>query len=532
MGFKRFFALDSFRGTLRFYAVLLVSLPVLLATAFFTVFQRGQIVDAERRQLAASLRQESNAVRAWVTERFDEVAFLSRLQSVRQGNRQAIAEVFKRYLENHHSVSAVVYLDPNGFSAVDTAAPPGIYVGDREYFTEAKAGRSALSSGFIGRVSGVPVCVFSSPVTRPDGSFGGVVFTPVQLKVVDAWLTQATAGASGGAILCDREGRILAPSSAILAGGDLDTAKVPAKLLAAGEVGALYRDAAGREMIGAAVSLDQGGWRLVREKPVSVVLENYRKQALWVGLAALATICCLTPLVLRLSHHLEQPLDMLARYAREMRASRYGAACPLVDPRHMYRELRDLFESFRDMAGQVRSHIEEIERLSVEDGLTGLYNRRFLFAEGAKALDAAVRDGQSCVCLMIDVDHFKKVNDTHGHQAGDAVLAHVADRIAGCTRKSDLVARYGGEEFVVLLFGVGMEQGMALAERIRRALAQTSCPIANGAIAVTGSIGVAEVRTLVEYGGSSLDDLLYRADTALYAAKAAGRNRVQAAAGE
>ena len=83
------------------------------------------------------------------------------------------------------------------------------------------------------------------------------------------------------------------------------------------------------------------------------------------------------------------------------------------------------------MARQVRAHIEEAERLSVQDALTGLYNRRFLFSGGAKLLDAATRAGQPCACLMLDVDHFKRVNDTFGHLAGDQVLAHLAGLLAG-----------------------------------------------------------------------------------------------------
>jgi diguanylate cyclase (GGDEF)-like protein len=128
---------------------------------------------------------------------------------------------------------------------------------------------------------------------------------------------------------------------------------------------------------------------------------------------------------------------------------------------------------------------------------------------------------------MIDVDHFKRINDTLGHQAGDQVLAHLAGLFQGSVRKSDLVARYGGEEFAVLLTGAGLIQGMDLAERIRRAVAGAPCRVAGRDVVVTVSAGVAEARERVAFGETALDDLLARADAALYAAKAAGRNRVR-----
>ena len=191
--------------------------------------------------------------------------------------------------------------------------------------------------------------------------------------------------------------------------------------------------------------------------------------------------------------------------------------------------MRELFEAFCDMAREVREHIEATERLSIQDHLTGLYNRRFLFAGGVKLLEAAKRANRPCACLMLDVDHFKVVNDTYGHAVGDHVLRHLAGVLTRGVRKSDLVTRYGGEEFAVLLTGAGSLEGADLAERLRQLLAETPCLVDGHVLHPTVSIGVAEVRQKVEYGESVLEDLLARADKALYAAKAAGRDRVMVA---
>ncbi|MYL83760.1 diguanylate cyclase [Desulfovibrio aerotolerans] len=525
---KQSFGLDTLRGLLRFYTVLLVSLPLVLAAGFFFFFQRGQVIENELNGLRESLAKERSVVRSWIGERFADAQYLARLESTQLNDFTAMNRDFAIYKLTHAPVSAVVYVTPEGYTAVDSDGSPSVYVGDREYFHEAKAGREVLVSGILGRTSGKFICIFSSPVTRPDGSFGGLIFLSVQLDVLDVWLREATAGPDGGVMLCDNAGRILAPSAAVAAGGGPLTALVSQPVLAAGEAGALYRDAAGREMLGAAVTLDRGGWKLVREEPVSLALAGYRNQAMWVALGTLATICIASPLVLRLCRSLEEPLETLAGYARELRSKGYGETCSLAAPQRMPREIHDLFDAFSDMACQMRGHIDAIERLSIQDALTGLNNRRFLFSGGLKLLSAALRAGQPCACLMLDVDHFKRVNDTFGHQAGDQVLAHLGRLLAGAVRKSDLAARYGGEEFAVLLIGAGLAEGLELAERIRRAMAEQPSPAGERTLAVTVSVGVAEVRRSQAFGEADLDDLLARADAALYAAKAAGRNRVVA----
>lgn len=168
-------------------------------------------------------------------------------------------------------------------------------------------------------------------------------------------------------------------------------------------------------------------------------------------------------------------------------------------------------------------------RSGFTDVLTGWHNRRYLHVRLREELARAARDGTTLVCLMIDVDHFKRVNDTWGHAAGDHVLREVAHRIESQVRTSDVAARYGGEEFVVVLPATGTADAVRLAERVRAAV--SAGPIAlqgDDRAEVTASIGIAaaapgqwasELKTLG-------DSLLARADVALYKAKAEGRDRV------
>jgi len=214
---------------------------------------------------------------------------------------------------------------------------------------------------------------------------------------------------------------------------------------------------------------------------------------------------CQRDLVLRAfdlgaNDHLLRPLDgneLRARVRNQLRRMRYQA--------------------------QLRNDLDRSLELAVTDQLTGLRNRRYLM----RHLAGQLRAGGPLAALLMDVDHFKRVNDGHGHPAGDAVLREVAARLRENVRASDVVGRYGGEEFLVVMSAGLPDDAFAVAERLRRAIAATPVPIAGGSLAVTASFGVA-----FAHPGMAPETLLDAADAALYRAKAGGRNRVEAACAE
>lgn len=164
---------------------------------------------------------------------------------------------------------------------------------------------------------------------------------------------------------------------------------------------------------------------------------------------------------------------------------------------------------------------------SITDSLTGLANRRHLVYTAQNAIDLALHRQEPLALLILDIDHFKRVNDTHGHHAGDKVLVEVARRCAQCLRPTDLLARWGGEEFVVLLPNTPLEHARQLAERMREAVAfsaQLYTP--SDAVRVTISMGAAG---MAAGEPMTLDALVQAADNALYDAKRAGRNQVSLA---
>lgn len=166
--------------------------------------------------------------------------------------------------------------------------------------------------------------------------------------------------------------------------------------------------------------------------------------------------------------------------------------------------------------------LQEVQRLSVTDPLTGLRNRRGFLDEAQRILDIAIRNSHPLSFLMLDIDHFKRVNDTYGHVTGDKVLAGIASVCRNCMRTTDLLARLGGEEFCVLCSETTSQNALLLAERLRTAIAATEFAAEAQGFRVTVSIGISEYLC----DRDSLEKLLSRSDEALYQAKNTGRNRV------
>jgi diguanylate cyclase (GGDEF)-like protein/putative nucleotidyltransferase with HDIG domain/PAS domain S-box-containing protein len=180
--------------------------------------------------------------------------------------------------------------------------------------------------------------------------------------------------------------------------------------------------------------------------------------------------------------------------------------------------LRKLLQKLKHSRAEIRRQNLQLKTLATRDPLTGCFNRRAFFAEFETHWNAARRCGRPLACVMLDVDHFKKVNDGHGHAVGDQVLQRVAELLTTAKRETDLVCRYGGEEFCVLFPNTDLTEACQVAERFR--LQVQARPVVG--IQVTASFGV----TALSLGARSLQELLDQADKALYAAKRTGRNRV------
>lgn len=189
----------------------------------------------------------------------------------------------------------------------------------------------------------------------------------------------------------------------------------------------------------------------------------------------------------------------------------YWSFCAASNRVKLYQEL---IETRKDLYAQTAA----LKKLAITDELTGLYNRRELQTRAKQDIARSKRFSSPLALLIIDVDHFKKVNDNLGHEQGDVVLTELAKTLSAVSREMDTVARFGGEEFAVLAPDTDMEQAYSFAQRIHDVIRTT--PLADQMITV--SIGIATIENTINY---TFNELFVSADKALYKAKASGRNR-------
>lgn len=222
------------------------------------------------------------------------------------------------------------------------------------------------------------------------------------------------------------------------------------------------------------------------------------------------------------AHIWTQESARVVRDARKEILYYEGFVTDITSRRQAEEELSRARDALEETNRELRDSLEREKLLACTDGLTGLYNHRHFFELAAREFHAALRHGRPLAFLMFDMDDFKKVNDTLGHAAGDRLLARVAQAAVGHVRASDVIARYGGDEFIALLPHAGARQALPVAERIRASVASLHIEEMENMPEITLSIGIAAL--VREPPDENVERVIQRADEALYAAKAQGRN--------
>ncbi|TAE57761.1 MAG: diguanylate cyclase [Nostocales cyanobacterium] len=188
----------------------------------------------------------------------------------------------------------------------------------------------------------------------------------------------------------------------------------------------------------------------------------------------------------------------------------------------MHLELKYSRQKLAKLLEEQVALVQELERLANTDSLTGIWNRRHLFIIGTQEFNRSQRYNLSFSVLLIDIDHFKKINDTYGHNIGDEVIIFMTKIVNNNLRQPDCFGRFGGEEFVILLPETDADEGFIVAERIRNSIQNQYLEVADQKVSITISIGISSYCL----GDKNIDAIIQRADQALYQAKNQGRNQV------
>nr|WP_246520144.1 sensor domain-containing diguanylate cyclase [Ancylobacter lacus] len=322
--------------------------------------------------------------------------------------------------------------------------------------------------------------------------------------------------------------------------------------------GVTFVDGSGREAMLTAVVPTRGlgsypglGWQVIARSPVDTALAPANRLFFAILLAGAFAAVAAALLANILADRAMRPLERLSRnidlIGRGGEASGVAWQRGSRDVLHISSAIRSLLRRIghaEDAERQARAaaadaeervaeatrraaehrarleDVSELRRLADTDPLSGLLNRRGFVPLGAAAMERYAATGEGAGVLMIDIDHFKRVNDGHGHAAGDRVIRAVAALIPSEVREEDHVARFGGEEFIVLLGGADEGTALVTAERVRQRIAATPIRVEGALLEITASIGVAAIAP----GDRDFEDVVQRADGALYAAKSRGRN--------
>jgi diguanylate cyclase (GGDEF)-like protein len=363
-----------------------------------------------------------------------------------------------------------------------------------------------------------PVQAISSAVRGPDGSRLLTLHALLPVTALEEQLSAQEIGPSARIFVFDERGALVAASEH----GRLRPGEASPQRLAV-EPGAVrdYVAGDGLRVVGSAIAFPRVGFTLVAEEsyddafaPIASILGH--TVALNLGI-----VVVLSGIAFAIVARIVRPIHALSDCAQRLRDGETEVTIPSIASPH---EVAILTRSFREMVESLQRANETLEQLAITDGLTKIHNHRFFQDQLTKEIRRHERTGAPLALALVDLDDFKKLNDRHGHAAGDAVLERLAALLVERTRDHDLVARYGGEEFAVLAPETDLPGALALAEQLR--LAVCEAPLAVSAegteIPCTVSIGVSIYR-------GDRETFFREADRALYDAKGAGKDCVVAA---
>ena len=518
----------SIRNRILVFAILVTLVPSLgLGWLYFSQAEKA-VRESARQELGTTAAHVERELQLWLKERFYEIRVFSSSYLL-TGALEALhrEEESRGALGNIHDYLSLIrdqYGIYTAFELFDEGGEPILQdpaVGHSWQLPANWRQQLERQKGFTGEFSRkgeTPRLLLGVPVTSREGLLQGLLAASVESSALATLFTSPRAGKEkpvSTLLLVNRQGRVLFESGR----PGLSREALPRAdelFRSAGEL-MEYPSGQGGPVLAMLKPVQGHPWGIVVEmdrKALFANLESVRNSAILLVLGMAAVIGFFAWLLAR---GILNPLRELTQAAQRVAEGDFDVSVQV----RRSDELGFATVVFNDMVMQLRQSRERLELLTTTDSLTGLLNRKGITEGFSTFLVRYRRHQRPFSVIMLDIDHFKAINDRHGHLAGDLVLKEVSRVLLKEMREVDLVGRYGGEEFLMLLDETRAETAFVVAERIRNALAAAAVSHDGVLIRVTASFGVAEISS----GSESMDELMERADKAMYLAKQQGRNR-------
>jgi diguanylate cyclase (GGDEF)-like protein len=524
---KRFVRLESIKSRILALALAATLIPALTTSVISYRQNRRALVEkfAERLQSASS--NTAREVDLWIKERVYDIRVFASSYEVSEnvglaaGGRSAGHTRLTGYLNSVRrrfgDYASLVVFNPQGQLVASNAGAVEAAL-SAEVLRELRSHDAVLGEPIRDSAGGVALTI-TVPITAATGGVVGAMSATLRFTPVEDVLRRFAPADSGEVYLVAKDGTVITSSRA---NTTPLAATLPGEALAVLRERAAptveYADYRAIRMVGAMEPVVRSTWSVVAQVPREQAFAEIDR----LRNATLVTLLILLVVVGAIAYALGglivRPLEQLTLGAAEVAGGNLAVDLPVRGGG----EVAYLTQVFNEMVTRIRAAHDKLEHLSATDALTGLANRRHLMEVLESEEKRGARHNHAFALLMIDVDHFKKFNDAHGHQAGDAALTRLGTVLRESIRDVDKAGRYGGEEFAIILPETPVAAALTVAERIRTRMAGEKLKVGKEEVSVTLSIGVAEAPS----HGQTAAEIIAVADAALYDAKKKGRNRV------
>jgi len=549
-GFIKVSGLQSIKTKLIVFALLATIIPSLTLGALSYIQNRRLLHDKIANELRNATNQTAGEIDLWIKARFYDLKVFSssyvvsenleRMLGKDKDNIERLVAVnrVKTYLqsvrEKFTDYRELVLVNMIGEPLVSNDDKVPVVNFPEQWFQQLEGGKPIIGAPYHDPILKRKVITLAEEIKSSDNRRLGVLATKIDLGTLYEIISRRASENADEIYLTNAKGGLIVSSSSFM--GDPKQSAFAAGVLASGTPfpgkPTEYTSHHGQTVVGIGARVSNTSWSVVAERKKSVAYADIVRIGKITFLIVGLLLMAMGVLAYLLAHTIVRPLKRLSGEAGKVASGDLQVDIPV----HGTSELSYLTQVFNHMVSSLRRGQEEISqahdalieknrelhRLSITDGLTGLYNRKHVMDLFDMEFVRTQRYKIPFSVQIADLDHFKSINDTYGHLAGDAVLRRISEALGQSVRACDHVGRYGGEEFLVILPNTDADGAMDMAERIRQEISQVEFFNDGEAFSMTLSMGVAVCLD----GDDSVEGILHRADDALYRAKANGRNQV------